>query len=144
MNLLPNFVKKISQKSLPKFLKKEKSLPRAVVLSNKPTVSNTVKRLSSMVKGHMVVATANKKESKGIAKKYSINMEEGSALLVFPKDEMENPIMFTGNTKSFREVQAFLYGFAPALEMDDDQLVNTPSLALALFSTFHPSLCQTF
>jgi len=48
-----------------------------------------------------------------------VAIAENTILLVFPTNQTENPIMFTGNTKAFREVQSWLASFVPGFETQD-------------------------
>lgn len=120
LGLLPNFAQKVTDKSIDKFLESNIDSPRALVISKKPTVSATVKRLSAIFEGHIVFGAVTKKHAKDIAKKFDITIDK-TALLVFPPKE-NAPVMFTGNGGAFREIQSFLASYAPAIELDEDAL----------------------
>merc|ERR1712003_270501 len=56
---------------------------------------------------------------KAIAKQYGVSTKDGSVVIVIPKGQSEEFKIFSGNTKSFKEVQAYLYSFTPGLEMEE-------------------------
>ena len=53
-----------------------------------------------------------------MAKKHDQSTKEGSVVIVYPAGQSEEYKVFAGNTKSFAEVQGWLYSFTPGLEMD--------------------------
>jgi len=59
------------------------------------------------------------KDAKNVAKKYDVSIAENAILFIFPVNQTENPTMFSGNTKSFREVQTWLASFAPGFQIED-------------------------
>jgi len=118
LSQLPSYVTRLTTKKLPGFLSKDDSLPRALVFSKSGSVSPTVKRFSALMKGHMNFGSPKKSDAKEIAKQYGQSTKDGSVLMVFPPGQSEEFKVFSGNTKSFSEVQAWLYSFTPGLEMD--------------------------
>ena len=104
MSKLPNYSKRVKKGKLDKFLDKNNELPHALILTKKSVTSPTVKRLSALLQGHVIVGEALKGDSKSYADKYGLNVKEGSQLVVYPpkSDKKTSPQVFQGNTKSFR------------------------------------------
>jgi len=119
LSKLPNYVTRLTKDKVDSFLQDNKDSPRALVFSKQGTVSPTVKRFSALMKDHMKFGSPKKSDVKDIAKNYGLSTKEGSVLIVFPKGETEEFKRFSGNTKSFKEVQAWLYSFAPDLQMEE-------------------------
>merc|ERR1719242_2353400 len=115
---LPSYVTRLSTDKLDSFLSKHEDQPRALIFSNKGTVSPTVKRFSALMNGHMTFGSPKKSDVKAMAKKHEQSTKDGSVVLVYPAGQSTEYKVFAGNTKSFAEVQAWLYGFTPGLEMD--------------------------
>ena len=121
MSKLPSYVTKLSKDKVDSFLEKNKDEPRAIIFSKQGNISPTVKRFSALMNGHMKFGSPKKSDVKSIAKKYELSTKEGSVVIVFPKGETEEFKAFSGNTKSFKEVQGWLYSFTPGLEMDEGE-----------------------
>jgi len=121
LSQLPSYVTRVTTKKLDAFLSTDVSLPRALIFSKSGSVSPTVKRFSALLKGHMTFGSPKKADAKEIAKKYGQSTKGGSVLMIFPEGQSSEFQVFSGNTKSFSEVQAWLYSFTPNLEMDAGQ-----------------------
>ena len=121
MSKLPSYVTKLTKDKVDSFLENNKDVPRAIVFSKQGTISPTVKRFSALMKGHMKFGSPKKSDVKDIAKKYGLSTKDGSVVMVIPKGQNEEFKVFSGNTKSFKEVQGWLYSFTPGLEMDDSE-----------------------
>lgn len=118
LSKLPSYVTRLTNDKLKSFLEKHEEYPRALVFSKQGTVSPTVKRFSALMNGHMVFGSPKKSEVKAMAKKHDQSTKEGSVVIVYPAGQREEYKVFAGNTKSFAEVQGWLYSFTPGLEMD--------------------------
>merc|ERR1719295_84347 len=118
LSKLPSYVTRLTNDKLGPWLEKNAALPRALVLSKQGTVSPTVKRFSALMNGHMAFGSPKKSEVKAMAKKHESSTKDGSVVIVYPAGQTEEYKVFSGNTKSFKEVQTWLYGFTPGLEMD--------------------------
>merc|ERR1719300_1420540 len=118
LSKLPSYVTRLTNDKLGPWLEKNAALPRALVLSKQGTVSPTVKRFSALMNGHMAFGSPKKSEVKAMAKKHDSSTKDGSVVIVYPAGQIEEYKVFSGNTKSFKEVQTWLYGFTPGLEMD--------------------------
>jgi len=118
LSKLPSYVTRLTNDKLSSFLSKHEALPRALVFSKQGTISPTVKRFSALMNGHMAFGSPKKSEVKAMAKKHEQSTKDGSVVLVYPAGQSEEFKVFAGNTKSFAEVQAWLYSFTPGLEVD--------------------------
>eukprot|EP01083_Nonionella_stella_P056406 148538_1 len=121
LSKLPSHVTRLTKDKLDSFLTKHSDKPKAIIFSKQGTISPTVKRFSALMKNFMKFGSPKKSDVKDIAKKYGLSTKDGSVVIVFPPGETTNFKQFSGNTKSFKEVQSWLYSFTPGLEMDDSE-----------------------